>query len=102
MGVGGKLLRAPELERAWGKALALEGLALERGNLAREEARRLRRERALEAARREGVDLRPRDLVLPRQVLRGVAHGRVGRWIEQRFPQEVLEIDRAHAETAHG
>ena len=72
------------------------------GDLAGEEARRLRRERALEASRREGVDLRPRDLVLARQVLRGVAHGDIGGRIEQRFPQEVLEIDRAHAEAAHG
>ena len=61
MGVGREPF-APRSLSGRGVALALEGLALDRGDLAGEEARRLRRERALEAARREGVDLRPRDL----------------------------------------
>jgi hypothetical protein len=102
MGVGGKLVHALELERARSKSLALELFALDRRDLAAEEARRLRRERAFKTARGIGVDLSPRDLVAAREVLSGVAHGDVGGRIAQRFPEKILEIDGAHAEAAHG
>ena len=98
VGVGGELLGASDLELARLVARALECLGLQRDDLAGEETRFLRRDRALEALHGEGVDLRPRDLVLPRQVLGGVAHGHVGGRVEQRLPEEVLEADRAHAE----
>jgi len=101
MGVGAKLLPALELERARLKAFPFEGLALHRRDLAGEKARLLGGERALEAARGIGIDLRPRDLILARQILGGVAHARVGRRIAQRFPQKILEVDRAHAKPAH-
>ena len=103
MGIGGQLVHAPELERARPIGRALERLALDRCDLAGEEARLLRRDRALEALRGEGVDLAARDLVLPREVLRRVAHGDIGGRIEQRFKEKILEIDGAHAEpAAHG
>src|SRR5215831_10112963 len=72
MGVGGKLVQALELERARPIGRALERLALDRRNLAGEEARCLGRDRALEAPRGKGIDLAPCDLVLPREVLRRV------------------------------
>ena len=103
MRVGGKLLHALELERARLIGRAFEGLALDRCDLAGEEAQLLRRDRALETLRGEGVDLASRDLVLPREVLRRVAHGDIGCRIEQRFKEKILEIDGAHAEpAAHG
>jgi hypothetical protein len=102
MGVGGKLVHALKFQRAWLKALPLEPLTLDRRDLAGEEAGLLRRERAFEASRGVGVDLAPRNLVGPREVLGRVAHGDVGGRIAQRFPQKILEIDRTHAKSAHG
>src|SRR5207344_678904 len=49
MGVGGQLFGAAQLELARLVALALEPLVPDRGDLAGEEARTLRRQRALEA-----------------------------------------------------
>ncbi len=60
----------------------------------------MRGDRALEALDREGVDFAAGDLVLARQILRGVAHGHVGGGVAQRFQEEVLEVDAAHAEAA--
>src|SRR4029077_11217953 len=60
VGVGGQLLGAAQLELARLVALALEPLVPDRGDLAREEARTLRRERTLEALRGKSIDLRPR------------------------------------------
>src|SRR5262245_12144319 len=102
MGAGSELLPAPELEPARLQTVALERLALHRRDLAGKEARMLGGERALETPRGEGINLRPRDLVLSRQRLGGVAHGGIGSGIEQRLPEKVLEVDRAHAEAAHG
>src|SRR5262249_55272566 len=82
---------------------AFERLVLDRRNLAGEKARCLRRDRTREALRGEGVYLSTRDLVLPREVLRGVAHGDIGGRVAQRFEEKILEIDAAHAEAvAHG
>ena len=86
MGVGGQLFGAAQLELARLVALALEPLVLDRRDLAREEARALRRERALEALCGKSIDLRPRDLVLAREVFRGVAHAHIGGRVEQRLP----------------
>src|SRR4029077_4629209 len=60
MGVGGQFLGAAQLELARLVALALEPLVPDRSDLAREEARTLRRERTLEALRGKSIDLRPR------------------------------------------
>ena len=89
-----------ELDAARLVAVARECLDLHRRDLAGEESALLRRHGALEAARGEGVDLGARDLVLPRQIFRGVAHRHVAERIEQRFPEEILELDLAHAEAA--
>src|SRR5262249_59667662 len=88
MGIGGKLLHALELERARSIGRALERLVLDRCDLAGEEARLLRRDRAFEALRGEGVDLASRGLVLPPEVLRALAHGDIGGRIEQRFKEK--------------
>ena len=103
MSVGGKFVHALELERARRKPLALERLGLDRGDLAGEETRSLRRDRAGEAARGVSIDLGPRDLVGAREVLRGISHADVGGGITQRFPEEILEVDSSHAEAStHG
>src|SRR5262245_64543848 len=98
MGVGGKLVYALELERARLIGRALERLVLDRRNLAGEKARCPRRDRTREALRGEGVDLAARDLVLPREVLRRVAHGDIGGRVAQRFKEKMFEIDATHAE----
>src|SRR5437588_791292 len=100
-GTGPMPLISPPLECARLVARAFERLARNRRDLAGQEARLLGGKRAREAARGVGVDLGSRDLILAREILRRVAHGRVGRGIAQRFPQEILELDRAHAEAAH-
>ncbi len=100
MRVGGKLVRTAQLQRARLKALALERLALDRRDLAGEEARFLGSNRAREAARGIGVDLGPGDLVTPGKILRRISHGDVGRRIAKRLPKKILEIDGAHAEAA--
>ena len=101
MGVGGELLLALELQAARRIAGPLERFVRHRSDLAREEAGLLRRDGAREALRGEAVDLRSCDLVLAGQVLGGIAHAHIGRRIEQGFPEEILEIDCAHAKPAH-
>ena len=60
-------------------ALAREFLRVHRRDLAGEEARLLRLHGALERAHRVGVHLAARDLVLPREVFRRVAHRDIAR-----------------------
>ena len=98
MRVGSEL--AFDLDAARLELIACKAFRFHRRDFAGEESALLRRERTRKAARGEFVDLRPRDLVLPRQILRGVAHAGVGCGIEQRFPEKILELDLAHAEAA--
>src|SRR6516165_54029 len=89
-----------EPEAAAFQPLGLEALIGHLGDLATEEAVLLGLDGAREAARREGIDRLARDLMLAREVLGGVAHGAAASGIEQGFPEEVLELDLAHAEAA--
>ena len=94
-------LLAAELQAAGLSPGHLEGLVLHRADFAGEEAVRLRRERPLEAARGIGIDFGPPNVEAAREVLRGAAHVAVDRRIEQRLPQEILELHR-RAETEAG
>src|SRR5205085_6508859 len=91
---------ARELDAARVVTLARELLGRDRRDFAAEKTRRLRGDRTLETARRISVHLGPSDLVLPGQILRGVAHRDIRRHIHQGFPKEVLELDLSHLEAA--
>ena len=83
---------------AIGVALAGKRLAADRNDLAIQEV--ARRQGTIEAARGEFVRLAPGDLVAAGELLGGAAHGAVGRRVEQRFPQKILELHLAEAEAA--
>jgi hypothetical protein len=101
MGIGAKLLGALELELTRAQPRAFEGLAFHRRDLAAQKAGFLRGERALEALRGKGVDLRARDLIRAREILRRVAHAHIARRVEQRLQEKILELDATHAKAAH-
>src|SRR5262245_21522362 len=78
----------------------LEAFVRHRRHLAGEYALLLRVDCVREWACGDLVDLRPSDLVLQREVFRRVAHVHAGRRVEQRLPQEILELDLAHPKSA--
>ncbi len=90
---------ARQLDTAGVITLALEPLGLHRRDFAREEPALLCGHRALERTRGVSIHFRPRDLIFLREILGGVAHRHAGCGIQERFPEKVLELDLAHAET---
>ena len=91
--------RQPDLARLVALA-ARTARRRQRHHLALEVPGLPRRHRAIEAGGRERIRILARDLVALGQLLRRVAHARLGRGVQRRLPQEVLELDLAHPEAA--
>ena len=101
MGVAGNVLGlAANFDAAGIEAVHRKCLGFHRDDFAGEKSAILRSNRAVETARGVAIDLRPRDLVLPREIFGGIAHGGVGGRIEQRLPQKVLELHLPHPKAA--
>jgi hypothetical protein len=97
----------PEFAAVWRQsdparlvAFELEFLARHRRDLALQKTTLLRGERTLEAFGRKTIDLAPGDAVLARKILRGLPHVEIGRRIEQRLPEKILELHLPHPKTA--
>ena len=88
---------AAQLDAARLQAFDGEGLILEGADLALEKAITLGDERTFEAAGGKSVGGFAGDIEALGQRFRRATHGRVDRGVEQRFPQEILELNLPHA-----